>query len=630
MSAALASPFLADGGGLWLDGCCGLGQRLMAVTPQDRFERQPLSDAQAGLTLVSDGRVDNRPELLDELGLAGAGAGAEEIPDGALILQAYRRWGRECLQRLVGVFAFVIWDAGQRELFAARSPIRAPALVYYASASRFAFASMPRGLHALPGIARRLNERKLAQHLTLTSIEPQATFYQDVLRLPTGHWLAVSPQGLATGAFWQPDLSKTLDFASDDECLQALGGLLERVVADALRGQTPAGMLLSGGLDSTAVAAQAAGLLAGRGERLAGFTAAPRPGFAGAVTAGRVADESGLAESVARRYPNLDLKIVRTPGGFFMDDLERLFPYLEMPFRNTSNRVWWEAIYREASQGGLRTALDGTQGNLTLTWQGAGLLAELLRGGRWRQAWQQAGASGPDTTGAGRLGKVFRQGLLPWLPDDAWWTLKRLSQPGRSGPPTWLARTPLNPAFAAELRLAEEYTERDAALRQRHPADTRSLRWQALGLQDSGMYLSAYQALYGVYGNSPLADVRLAEFCLALPESQYCWNGETRRLARRAMAGLLPQEVLDNRQRGLQAADWYERLHAARPRLADELERLERSPLAQRVLDLPRLQRLFAAMPPPDEPDFERLIAYRAIFEPGLMMGGYLRWFEGG
>ena len=622
MGQALAA-FGPDGGGVWLSGPAGLGQRLMLSTPQDRLERQPLVSAEGSLTLVSDGRIDNRPELLADLRLTESAA--PQLADGELILRAYQQWGQGCLSRLVGVFAFAIWDASARRLFAARSPIMAPSLVYYVSSGVFAFATMPGGLHALPFVPRVLNEARLASYLTFTHHEPQDTLYQGVLKLQTGHWLAVDAASLKTGCYWQPDLSRTLRFSGDGECLEAFKGLLERVVADALHSATPCGMLLSGGLDSATVAAQAASLLTRRGERLVTFTEAPRAGFDGALPKGRYADETGLVAALARRHPNLETNVVRTPGGFFMDNLEQTFACLEEPFRNTSNRVWIEAILREASQGGLRTVLDGAQGNLTVSWNGSGLLPELLSAGHWRQAWRQAGTSFRSRSSA-----LLGQGLLPLLPAPAWLAYKWLRRPRIASTPSWLANSILSPDFAAELHLVEQTSEQDFALRFRSKADKSQVRYEALVFQDSGAYLSAYQALFGVNMRSPLADVRLAEFCLALPESQYLWNGQPRRLVRRAMAGLLPDEVLANRRRGLQAADWFERLHAARPQVADELARLQRSPLARRMLNLQKMKRMFEAMPAQTEPGFEKIADYRFVFERGLMMGRFLTWFEEG
>jgi asparagine synthase (glutamine-hydrolysing) len=617
----------ADGGALWQAGAAGLGQRLMRFTPQDTFERQPLVSDNGALVVVSDARLDNRDELLNVERL-----GRDEeprhprdsgslVPDSRLILYAFQKWGVACVHHLAGVFAFAIWDRNTRTLFAARSPIVAPTLVYAATGATFAFATMPSGLHALPFIPRMLNERALANLLVEVGGRPQDTLYRDILALPTGHRLVASREKVEVECFWRPDLTREIRLGGDEAYLAAFHALFTRVVGDHLASATPVALQMSGGLDSSAVAAVATRLLAERGERLAAFTEVPHAGFAGALPKGGYADETPFVQAIAAMHPTLDLHLLRTDGQTFLRDLDSLFAHLEAPFRNTSNRVWIEAILGEAGRRGMRVLLDGMQGNLTLSWNGAGLLRSLARSGRWG-AFVQELESVAKTRGGGQALRSFvGQGILPLLPAGAWQTLDRLRQPEGRGAQSWLKTSAINPAFAA-LHGAPAHD------RLPRTTDMRQLRWEALATQDFGAYLSAYRAMYGVDMRSPTADVRLAEFCLALPEEQFRRNGESRSLIRRAMAGVLPPVVLNNRRRGMQAADWFDRLAGAHALVGGELARLEKSELAQRVLDLSRMRQLYERLPagvsaPADD-------GYQAVLERGLMVGRWLTWFEAG
>ena len=102
----------------------------------------------------------------------------------------------------------------------------------------------------------------------------------------------------------------------------------------------------------------------------------------------------------------------------------------------------------------------------------------------------------------------------------------------------------------------------------------------------------AFQALYGTDVRDPTADARIAEFCLSLPEEQFRSGGVSRRLIRRAMADRLPAEILASPRRGIDTADWFERLSGARARVFEALRLLEQSETASAVLDLPRMRRL--------------------------------------
>ena len=270
------------------------------------------------------------------------------------------------------------------------------------------------------------------------------------------------------------------------------------------------------------------------------------------------------------------------------------------------------------------------QGNLTMSWNGSGWLAALMRTGRWAQAVRQARALDPNASIVATLRTLIGRGVLPLLPTPLSQALRWLRHPSLRQAQPWLARSAIHPDFAAAHRVDERARTDHFMVRYDITRDTRRLRYEALAQQEFGAYLSAYRAMYGVDMRTPPADLRLAEFCLALPEEQYARDGETRRLVRCAMAQRLPEAVLVNRRRGFQAADWFERLSAARPQMQAELARLERCELAHRALDLRRLQRMSDDWPSGTSKDYAAIAPYLTVFQTGLMTGRFLAWFENG
>jgi len=109
-----------DGFGAWCEGAIALGYAALHTTPQARDEHQPRGDEAGALRLVFDGRVDNRAEL--EAALRDAGFASGDGTDAALVLAACRCWGEDAPARILGDFAFVLWDAGRRRLLCARLP----------------------------------------------------------------------------------------------------------------------------------------------------------------------------------------------------------------------------------------------------------------------------------------------------------------------------------------------------------------------------------------------------------------------------------------------------------------------------------------------------------------------------
>ena len=583
------------------------------------------------LMLVSDGRVDERRDLGAALGLGEVESRA--LPASALILRAYQRWGEDCLDRLLGEFTFVVWDSRTRTLRAGASAPLAPPLYFHATSEVFAFASRARGLFALPHLRRRVDEEHVARFLIRVDTGA-GSFFQDVRRLLAGQLLTVCGQAPTVRQWWQPDLRRRIELGGDQEYVDALEPLLEKVVADHLSEKDSTGVMLSGGLDSGAVAAVAAPLLHREDRRLAAYTEVPPAGTGDPVFEGRYADETPYVEALAGLHPNVDLHLVRDGGGGLLDGADRLFTAAEMPFRNAANRGWMEAIYARAGAAGVGAVLSGDQGNLTVSWGGNGLLAELLRRGRpgraLREARAMARAGGHRSTARALLG----YGVRPLLPRGLNIAIGATLGADRPDPAlgAYGSYSLINPAFVEELDLVRR-DERWAVRRFRVPEpDVRRARLRTLVTTASinAALFAGYRDLFGIDIRAPLADRRLVEFCLGLPETQFARNGQDRWLIRRAMDGRLPGPTVHGRERGLQAANWFSDMTRERQDLLAAVRRFEADALTRRILDLPRLRRLLEHWPeyaPTARRDVE---LYRGMAGAALMTGAFLLWAQGG
>jgi asparagine synthase (glutamine-hydrolysing) len=629
MRSALAAHG-GDGSSTWTGSGMGLGQELKRVTAEDLSERQPLISRDGRRVLVSDGRIDNRRELSGELGLAWE---SPQVPDSAFILAAYERWGEDCARHLIGSFSFAVWDEECKRLLLARSPFGAKTLFYHQAGEFVAFATTPKALFALSGVPRRLDHQSIADMLILVPPEPGASLYAGISSLEPGHMLTADPQRCRVRAFWAPELRRELRLRSDEEYEDAFTELFDRVVADQLRSLNPVGMLLSGGLDSTAVAATAAPLLAKRGERLAAFTGAPMIGFREPDLPGWALDEAPLAGQVAARYDNIDHFVFRAPG-LFLDGLDRFFDAAEMPYTGTASRVWYEGIMAAAQRRDVSVLLTGKSGNYTVSWPGTGLIRSLVGKGRSRQAWREARAQAPSG-GVRSTARIYaRGGLVSRLPSGVQLaiTSRHYDDPLLSREDWWAPLSPIHPEFAREQRVADRSRARECDRWLVRRVDTPAARLRHL--MDDVHHISgingAYSALYGVDVRDPTADARIAQFCLSLPESQCSRQGVSRSLIRRAMADRLPAEIVAGTRHGIDTADWFERLSEARATVHEELRLLDRSETARAVLDLPRLQGLADRLDSPPADAYQRLLDYRHVLERGLMAGRFLRWFEDG
>ncbi len=607
----------------WGDGPAIIGRLGDKSTANGEDDPQPVVDTDPKLCLVVDGRLDNRRDLYRLLGITAGDA--PSLSDSTLVRRAYARWGKRFLRYVIGELAVAVWDGRSRELLLGCSAPLSRPLVYSSSAGRFVFASHPRGLFALPGLTRRVDELAVVDLLSFRTREERLTLFSDVHRVVPGESLTVNRHGTWIERWWQPDLAAKLRLSSSDEYVAAFDELFERVIDDHLAGNAQIGVMLSGGLDSGAVAATVAPRLALSGRSLWTYTEVPPAGFSGPVALGRDGDESGRVACLATMYRNVRSQLIDGSGRGLLDGIDDYLSYAEMPFVNAANRGWIEAILSRAAQDGVSVLLTGDQGNLTASWDGAGLLSQLLRRGHVARAVSEARALARAGRSRSTGRALARLGILPLLPDAvsrAVWSLAGRAT-GRSGADH--IRPLINDRWAGGSS--------PSAARGPHGdlADGgRAMRLRVLrrtGMVAAELY-AAYRARFGVDVRTPLADRRLVEFCVAVPEQQYMANGQPRLLIRRAMAQRLPQDTLAPRRRGLQAAAWFESMSAERTALLAEVKAFEADGLTSRILDLPRMRTLLEQWPRQRPLDAGGVTLYRGQLPLALVTGRFLLWAQ--
>lgn len=599
-----------------------LGCRPWRVTPEDAWYRPPLRSADGRVVLVADARIDNRAEIAAELAIRAAEA--SQLPDAAFILAAYQAWGDDCARRLLGDFAFILWDAGRRSLFCARDGLGQRVLFYHASAARIALATSAQAVAALPDVRPRLNEQKVADFLVLYQ-EPDHTYFEGIRRVPAGHTLVANRDGIKTDRFWSPEPKRSILLGSDQEYVEGFRQVFGEAVRARVRCQAQVGVMVSGGLDSSSVAAVAARELREQGRRLVAFHAAPRLGFAGAVPRGWVADESGDVAAIAALHPNLDLEVHRSTGETLLDGIETSFRVTGAPARNPSNVPWFDGIYAAAQARNVRVLLAGHAGNATISHSGLRSLRDSARRGNWRHLWREVRAHA-RATGQPSFHVLRDQVLQPlrlsFLSREFYRSRRRHQAP------IWeSSSSAIRPDFARAMHVEDRLRAARRDQLHIHKANDLEYRIAVLnGPADGPDTYSGFRAWFGVETRDPTADLRVVDYCFSIPAAQYLRNGISRALVRRGMDGYLPDQVRLRRTLGAQAADWIEWFPALRGKFLAELDRLDRSETANRCLDLAKLRALVDRWP--ERLGVEHDADYKLLLLRGIMMGRFIRWFE--
>jgi asparagine synthase (glutamine-hydrolysing) len=602
----------------WAGGDVAVGRRLMRVLPEDAFDDQPIIGGKGRFVLVADVRLDNRDELTESLRIPAAQA--RGLCDAAILLAAIERWEEQCLEHLIGDFAFALWDDRHRRLLLARDPLGQRPLHYHRGEKFFAFASMPKGLHALADVPRAPDEIRIAEFVALMPETGTQSFFQGIERIESGHIVIVTPTGLAARQHWQPS-RRRIALNGPAEYAEALRDQLDRAVHCRLRGVGDVGAQLSGGFDSAAVAVTAARLLAPTRRRVVAFTAVPRQGYNGPAPRNRIVDEGPHAAATAAQYPNMEHVLIRSHSRSPLDDLDRSFYLFDRPILNICNSVWGISICDAARERKLNILLRGSAGNMGLSYNGLELLAELFCTGKWLTWLREARAL--VAQGPMRWRGVLAQTLGHWCPAALWvWLNSRFT----SGDVFEVGDyTALNLRHLAELDVSRRARDRGLDLVYRPWKDAFAMRLWALRRVDPGNYNKGVLGGWHIDSRDPTADVRLLEFCLAVPTEQFLSEGKQRALARRALADRVPKLVLDEPRKGLQAADWHEQLTAVRDRIKVEIDRLDTCASASKMLDLPRLRRLVETWPSGGWERDEVSVPYRLALLRGISTGHFLR-----
>src|SRR5882762_2692492 len=239
----------------WMDGSIGLGHAMLRTTRESLDERQPASlDGRFWINV--DARLDGRAEFIAELQRSGRVV-PPNAPDSELILHAYATWGTPCVEHLRGDFSFAIWDARNKQLFCARDHFGIKPFYYSQKGDLFLFSNTLNCLRLHPEVATELNDAAIGDFLLFgLNCDNATTSFRDIQRLPPAHTLTVSRNGLHIRRYWTPPTDGRIRYRDPAEYGEHFQSILETAVADRLRTER-VGILLSGGLDSSSVAAVA-------------------------------------------------------------------------------------------------------------------------------------------------------------------------------------------------------------------------------------------------------------------------------------------------------------------------------------------------------------------------------------
>ena len=292
-----------DDEGFYLDGPVGLGMRRLSIVDL-ATGHQPICNEDRTLWIVFNGEIYNHAELRDPLIARGHRYATHS--DTETIVHLYEEYGHDCVHHLRGMFAFAIWDTRKRSLFIARDRLGIKPLYYHLTPELFLFGSEIKVILEHPGMRPTFNRASLPEYLAFGYLSGQDTFYSGIKKLMPGHTLELKGNGdLKISRYW--DLATPTESQPQPQSyfVETYRGLLERAVSSHLMSDVPLGVFLSGGLDSSAVAALTTKI---RGDRVETFSVGyPETSYS----------ELPYARTVAKHIHSIHHEVLLTSDDFF-------------------------------------------------------------------------------------------------------------------------------------------------------------------------------------------------------------------------------------------------------------------------------------------------------------------------
>lgn len=511
-----------DHTGSWCTPPLFLGHNRLSIIDLSSASHQPM--AAHGATIVFNGEIYNYVELRRELerdGAVFATSGDTEV-----ILAAYRRWGQDCVQHFIGMWAFAIWDEANRTLFCSRDRFGIKPFHYVLRDGRLHVSSEMKALKASPLFRGGINESQVARGLYLGWMHHwDETYFSDIKALPAAHNLTWTNGEVRIWSYADIDTHTTSPLSFDEHAEQFRELFIDSIRLTSRR-DVPMGVCLSGGLDSTSIAS----ILASSTDEHDVKT------FTAYYTGTGDVDERPYIDHVLKRYPQIHATYTSPTDGDVAQALDRIVWMMDAPMPSSSY-ISQYFVMQLAAQNGVKVVLDGQGSDEIMGGYMHSLyrvIADDMRRGAVGEALSEWNAhSSRQHYGMGKKWNVLAKSLLTVVRDEP--SLYRLEFE-RTAP--WVLRAP---SSATSLRLEMPHGSRLNAF---------LYNLMRVTLLPTLLHTEDLNSMaFSIESRVPFLDHRLVQLCFSMPNEHKVYRGETKRVLRKAMRGIVPDEVLDRKDK---------------------------------------------------------------------------------
>ncbi|OOM09344.1 asparagine synthase-related protein [Clostridium saccharobutylicum] len=562
-----------------------MGCGLLEITNESKNEVLPFWDKDKGLIITADASIYNKKELCCLLNIEYDKE--MSITDSQIILLSYEKWNEECPKYLVGDFAFVIYDEKEEKLLCVKDHMGSRSLYYSYENNIFSFSTIIEPLKN----NKKLNQRWICDFLALKSVvhqfEPEETIYNNIYQVLPATAIIIKDNKLTKYKYWNPLINnKGLKLKSDNDYIEEFKKVFFEAVNSRIDSDKEISIMLSGGLDSTSVACVAASILKNKREKLISYTSIPMDGYNDDTSKYRFADESEYVNSLKDTIDNLEINYCKSENKDSVSDIKKFTKILEQPYKTFQNIFWVNEIMQKVEKRNSKVLLTGQYGNFSISYGdflvhiktllGRGHLCKVVKEvSECSKLYNQS----PITTSKYII-RAFREYKN---------TRKSLSIQDK------YENSPLKMELISKWNIDTRIEKSKYGLINLKCKNIKELRQYFLDpvmLTQIGNIESKMSLAHGIVQRDPTKDKRVVEFCLSLPIGQFVRNGQERLLIKRAMKGILPDKIrLNSFTKGLQSADWIQRLLPKQKYICDKLEEVIKDEESRKYLDIEKLKK---------------------------------------
>lgn len=533
-----------DEAGVYVDDWAGLGHVRLSIIDL-AGGGQPIHNEDQTLWIVYNGEVFNYPELRAQLERQGHCFYTSS--DTEVLLHLYEQEGPACLERLNGQFAFAIWDSRRQELFLARDRVGIRPLHYTVHDGRLIFASEIKGIFAVPQVPRRIDPEALDQVFAFWTVLPGRTAFQGICELPPGHYMKVSKGNVTMRRYWDVPVrprSEQTDLPVD-EIAKTVGDLLTDAVRLRLRADVPVGCYLSGGLDSSGIAALTARRF---NADLSTF----------GIRFDQEAFDEGSHQQTMARFLGTHHQEVRASAAAIGASFAEMLWHAEKPVLRTAP-VPLLMLSKAVRDSGLKVVLTGEGADEVFGGY------NIFKEAKVRRFWARQPASGARSALVGQLyGYVFGdQRSKSFLTSFFGNGLDQICDPLFSHMIRWRNTSRIKTFFSPELRAAVGQSDPYATVRASLPEGFHRLDAVAKAQYlEMKIFLSNYllssqgdrvAMAHSVEIRVPFLDYRVIEFMSRVPSRWKILGLNEKHLLKKVLAPVLPESVCNRRKQPYRA-----------------------------------------------------------------------------